>query len=92
MDRIVHAFACGSVQPVLSFIQQCLTSRSTDLSLIRHFVVEVLQLVKEPYSAEFTALFLPIVSDENVTEPLRKSAETTLLLTKFIKQASTVQT
>ncbi|XP_065840924.1 negative elongation factor D-like [Oscarella lobularis] len=88
MDRIVHVFSCGHIRPVLSFIQQCLTSKSTDLSLIRHFVVEVLQILKAPYSAELMNLFMPIVSDEDVTKPLEKMPEIANLLVQ-LKQAFT---
>ena len=47
MDRLVHLFFCGHVQPVLSYIYHSLLSQSLDLSLIRHFVSEVMKFMRQ---------------------------------------------
>ena len=49
---------------------------------------KVLQILKAPYSAELMNLFMPIVSDEDVTKPLEKMPEIANLLVQ-LKQAFT---
>jgi negative elongation factor C/D len=84
MDRVVHLFLCGHVHPVLSYIHQSLSSQSLDLSLIRHFVSEVLEIIKEPFSDDIKSLLLPIIEDEDLVEPLKASQQTSQSLTRFL--------
>ena len=37
-----------------------------DVSLVRYFGVEVLELITPPFSAQFVAAFLPIVTNREV--------------------------
>ncbi|WAR13302.1 NELFD-like protein [Mya arenaria] len=43
LDRMVHLFSCGCVLPVVNYIRECHARQDTDISLIRHFVSEVLK-------------------------------------------------
>eukprot|EP00794_Sanderia_malayensis_P005728 gene5728-6428_t len=73
LDRMVHMLSRGYVIPVVQFIRKCMDSELTDISLIRHFVTEVLEMIAPPYSREFIDIFLPIVKNESITEILRTS-------------------
>lgn len=71
LDRMVHMLSRGYVIPVIQFIRKCMDSQLTDISLIRHFVTEVLEMIAPPYSREFIDIFLPIVKNDSITEILR---------------------
>ena len=44
-DRMIHLMTKGHVLPVLAFINKCWKEQDTDISLIRHFVMEVRDLI-----------------------------------------------
>lgn len=71
LDRMVHVFSRGCVIPVVSYIRKCLEKQDTDISLIRHFVTEVLDMITPPYTAEFIQLLLPLIENEDITGSLR---------------------
>ncbi|KFB47957.1 hypothetical protein ZHAS_00016024 [Anopheles sinensis] len=71
LDRMVHLMANGCVVPVVQYIGRCCSQRNTDVSLIRYFVAEVLDMVSPEYSTEFVQLFLPIVENEEITGSMR---------------------
>ncbi|XP_065071268.1 negative elongation factor D-like [Rhopilema esculentum] len=71
LDRLVHMLSRGYVIPVVQFIRNCMDSQITDISLIRHFVIEVLEMIAPPYSREFIDIFLPIVKNESITGILK---------------------
>lgn len=48
LDRMVHLLSRGYVLPVVSYIRKCLEKLDTDISLIRHFVTEVLDVIAPP--------------------------------------------
>jgi len=51
--------------------RSCWENKDTDVSLIRHFVREVLDTINPPYSGEFAQLFLPLVENDEITESMR---------------------
>ncbi|CAG7833536.1 unnamed protein product [Allacma fusca] len=72
LDRMVHLLTKGCVVPVLKYIKQCWDKGDTDVSLIRYFVMEVLDLISPPYSLEFVQFFLPLVEHEEITGSLQR--------------------
>ncbi|CAI9717071.1 negative elongation factor D-like [Octopus vulgaris] len=83
LDRMVHVFSRGCVIPVVSYIRKCLEKQDTDISLIRHFVTEVLDMITPPYTAEFVQLLLPLIENEDITGSL-KVEDGTDPVTEFI--------
>uniref|UniRef100_A0A182QA94 Negative elongation factor D n=1 Tax=Anopheles farauti TaxID=69004 RepID=A0A182QA94_9DIPT len=75
LDRMIHLLACGCVIPVLKYIRQCFTQKDTDISLIRYFVAEVLEMVTHPYSSEFVQHFLPIVENEDINSSMYEAGD-----------------
>lgn len=57
---------CDHVMPVLELISRMYEESKIDVSLVRHFGVEVLDLVGEPFSDEFIRHMLPIVTKTEV--------------------------
>jgi negative elongation factor C/D len=75
LDRMVHLLSRGLVLPVLSYINKCWKEQDTDVSLIRHFVIEVLEMIGQPYSPEFISLFLPLIDNDNINSSLKPDEE-----------------
>ncbi|KAK3086810.1 hypothetical protein FSP39_023845 [Pinctada imbricata] len=71
LDRMVHLFSRGFVIPVVTYIKNCLEKQDTDISLIRHFVTEVLDIIAPPYTPEFAQLFLPLLESKDITASIR---------------------
>jgi len=71
LDRMVHLLSRDHVIPVVSYMNKCWKNQETDASLIRHFVIEVLDMIGPPYSNEFISLFLPLVDNENINSSLK---------------------
>ena len=72
---MVHLLSRGHVIPVVSYISKCWKNQETDASLIRHFVIEVLDMIGPPYTPEFVSLFLPLVDNENINSSLKPEEE-----------------
>ena len=53
----------------------CIRDRDTDISLIRHFVAEVLDVIAPPYTAEFVLLFFPLIDSTEITGSLRSTTD-----------------
>lgn len=75
LDRMVHLLSCGCVLAIISYIRSSWEKRDTDISLIRHFVTEVLDVIAPPYTPEFVNLFFPLINSEDITGSLRASTE-----------------
>ncbi|XP_035680299.1 negative elongation factor D-like [Branchiostoma floridae] len=75
LDRMVHLLSRGYVVPIIQYIKGCIDRGDTDISLIRHFVTEVIDIIAPPYSSEFVQLFLPIIENEAITGNLRTPDE-----------------
>ncbi|XP_014665962.1 PREDICTED: negative elongation factor D-like [Priapulus caudatus] len=75
LDRTVHLLSRGFVIPVINYLKQCWEVKDTDVSLIRHFVSEVLDVIAPPFTLEFVQLFLPLIENENITGSIRTENE-----------------
>ncbi|XP_066928069.1 negative elongation factor D-like [Clytia hemisphaerica] len=74
IDRMIHMLSRGYILPVVSYIKDCMDKQLSDVSLLRHFVVEVLEMIAPPYSPDFISLMLPIVKNKEITDTLRTSS------------------
>lgn len=74
IDRMVHLLSRGCVVPVVTYVRACWERQDTDVSLIRYFVTEVLDVIAPPYTPEFVQLFLPLAESEEITGGLRGAA------------------
>jgi len=85
LDRMVHLMTYGCVIPVVTYIRDCM--ESTDASLIRYFVVEVLDIIEPPYTEEFGKAFLPILQNNSITAPIKsiKSEDESDPVSDFIR-------
>jgi len=72
----------GHVLPVVRYIRGCWDSGDTDVSLIRYFVAEVLDMIAPPYSPEFVQLLLPLVETPQITDSMRGGGDD--LVTQFV--------
>ncbi|XP_035205730.1 negative elongation factor D-like [Stegodyphus dumicola] len=75
LDRMVHLLSRGCAVSVVNYIKSCWQRQDTDISLIRYFVTEVLDIIAPPYTAEFVNLFLPLVENEEITGTMRSEGE-----------------
>jgi negative elongation factor C/D len=73
LDRMIHLVSCGCVLPVLTYVKTAYVKQDTDVSVFRHFVLELLDVIAPPYSTDLVKLLLPLVSDNAVTGTLRHS-------------------
>ena len=58
---MVHLISRGYVIPILTYISTISKNEKIDASLIRHFVIEVLDIIQEPYSDELKEIIYPLV-------------------------------
>ena len=79
IDRMVHLLSNGFVIPVIKYMKTCWLKQDTDVSLIRYFVTEVLDVISPPYSPEFVQQFLPLVENPEVTGKTRNDSEAALV-------------
>ncbi|KAK3557258.1 hypothetical protein QTP70_026078 [Hemibagrus guttatus] len=75
LDRMVHLLSRGYVLPVVSYMRKCLEKLNTDISLIRYFVTEVLDVIAPPYTSDFVQLFLPILENDSIAGTIRAEGE-----------------
>lgn len=66
IERLVHLMSVGYVIPVLETMRRLWSTQSIDISLVRHFAFELLDMIKPPISKEFAQLFQPMVADAKV--------------------------
>ncbi|KAK7505402.1 hypothetical protein BaRGS_00003564 [Batillaria attramentaria] len=86
LDRMVHLFSRGCVIPVIAYMRKCSETQDTDISLIRHFVTEVLDVIAPPYTPEFVQLFLPLIENQDITGILR-SEDNSDPVSEFISES-----
>ncbi|KAI1722099.1 TH1 protein domain-containing protein [Ditylenchus destructor] len=66
IDRFVHLLFCGSALLIVEKLTKMFKDGQVDVSLVRYFALEVLELIEGPYSREFLGAFLPIVANPEV--------------------------
>ncbi|KAF6020116.1 NELFCD [Bugula neritina] len=71
LDRMVHLVSKGYVLPVCSYVKSCFENQGCDISLIRYFLTEVLDIIEPPYSKEFAKIMYPLINNEDITASLR---------------------
>ncbi|CAF1118392.1 unnamed protein product [Adineta steineri] len=91
LDRMVHMLSCSFVHPILEYMKKRWEQRDTDVSLIRHFVLEVLEMIGPPYEPSFVQLFLPLLQNEAIAGPISlRNEEERKCVKEFIDHASTI--
>jgi len=68
-------------------MKNCWEKQDTDVSLIRYFVTEVLDIITSPYTPEFVSLFLPMVENEEITGSTRADGDAVLVI-QFINHCN----
>lgn len=71
IDRMVHLVSRNFVIPVIKHMRKCWQKQDTDVSLIRYFVTEVLEIIEPPYSQEFIHILLPMIEASEITGNLK---------------------
>ncbi|XP_047126702.1 negative elongation factor D isoform X1 [Hydra vulgaris] len=71
VDRMVHILSRGYIIPVVVYMKECMNKQITDVSLLRHFVAEVLEMIGPPYSSEFVTSMLPLVKNDEISTLLK---------------------
>ncbi|VBB29300.1 unnamed protein product [Acanthocheilonema viteae] len=66
IDRFVHLLSVGFALPVIEKINKMFQEGQIDVSLVRYFAIDVLDIIGPPYSEEFIETFLPIVSNQEI--------------------------
>ncbi|KAI6203190.1 Negative elongation factor D [Aphelenchoides besseyi] len=84
IDRFVHMLSTGYALPVLEVVAKMYEEARIDVSLVRYFGVEVLEVAGEPFSQEFVDRFLPIVLKTEVFD--RNTLEKHKQVAVFIDQ------
>jgi negative elongation factor C/D len=85
LDNIIFIMSCGYVLPVMDTIEHW--TPKIDQSLIRYFVVKVLEMVEPPFSYAFVQSLLRIVGSSGTTEAL-KSGDSRDIVAQFIEHCS----
>jgi len=69
LDNIIFMLQCGFVLPVMSLIEKW--SSKMDQSLLRHFLLQVLDFVEPPYSYAFASSLLRLIDRPATIESLK---------------------
>uniref|UniRef100_A0A0R3RTH4 Negative elongation factor D n=1 Tax=Elaeophora elaphi TaxID=1147741 RepID=A0A0R3RTH4_9BILA len=70
IDRLVHLLSVGFALPVIEKINKMFHEGQIDISLVRYFAVDVLDIIEPPYSEEFIETFLPMVLNQEIFDKL----------------------
>ncbi|KAK0425413.1 hypothetical protein QR680_009187 [Steinernema hermaphroditum] len=73
IDRFVHLVSVGLVLPVAEKVTRMWVDGFMDISLVRYFALEVLEMIAPPYSEEFISVFLPLVENPDIFDPSQYS-------------------
>lgn len=71
IDRMVHLVSRNYVIPVIKYMRKCWQKQDTDVSLVRYFVTEILEIIEPPYSQEFIQILLPMIEANDITGNLK---------------------
>ena len=71
IDRMVHLVSRNYVIPIIKHMRRCWQKQDMDVSLIRYFVTEMLEIIEPPYSQEFVHLLLPMIEASEITGNLK---------------------
>ncbi|VDK75121.1 unnamed protein product, partial [Litomosoides sigmodontis] len=70
IDRFVHLLSVGFALPVIEKLNKMFQEGQIDVSLVRYFAVDVLDIIEPPYSEEFIETFLPIVLNQEIFDKI----------------------
>lgn len=85
LDRMVHLVSRNYVIPVIKHMRKCWQRQDTDVSLIRYFLTEALEIIEPPYSQEFVQTLLPMIEASEITGNLKsENREHNQLVENFI--------
>lgn len=71
IDRMVHLVSRNYVIPIIKYMRKCWQKQDTDVSLVRYFVTEILEIIEPPYSQEFIQILLPMIEANDITGNLK---------------------
>ncbi|CEF64655.1 Negative elongation factor C/D [Strongyloides ratti] len=66
IHRYIHLLSTGYCIPVIRHLEQMYKTNQMDVSLMRLFAVEVIEIISGPYSQEFSQTFLPILLNTDI--------------------------
>lgn len=90
IDRMVHLVSRNYVIPIIKHMRRCWQKQDMDVSLIRYFVTEMLEIIEPPYSQEFVHLLLPMIEASEITGNLRtENRDHYQLVERFIEYCRT---
>lgn len=71
LDRMVHLVSRNYVIPIIKHMRKCWQRQDIDVSLIRYFVTEVLEIIEPPYSQDFIQILSPMIEASEITGNLK---------------------
>lgn len=90
LDRMVHLVSRNYVIPIIKHMRKCWQKQDLDVSLIRYFVTEMLEIIEPPYGAEFVSILLPMIEANEITGNLKiENREHYQLVENFIDHCKT---
>lgn len=86
IDRMVHLVSRNYVIPIIKHMRKCWQKQDIDVSLIRYFVTEMLEIIEPPYSQEFIQILSPMIEASEITGNLKaENREHHQLVESFIE-------
>ncbi|VDL11789.1 unnamed protein product [Hymenolepis diminuta] len=76
---LVHLTTCGYVLPTIKKMHLLFERNHVDVSIVRHFVTELLSIASPPYHPEFMKAIHPLVSHPDITDGLQTQLHTDLV-------------
>nr|CDS33038.1 negative elongation factor D [Hymenolepis microstoma] len=76
---LVHLITCGYVLPTIRKMHLLFQRNHVDVSIVRHFVTELLGIASPPYHPEFMKAMYPLVSHPDITDGLQTQLHTDLV-------------
>ncbi|GMT29191.1 hypothetical protein PFISCL1PPCAC_20488 [Pristionchus fissidentatus] len=73
IDRLVYLLTCGAAVRVLQKMTKKFEDGAIDASLIRYFVLEVLDVIGPPYSLTLLRLLVPLVTNLNIIDEIQRA-------------------
>ncbi|GMR54369.1 hypothetical protein PMAYCL1PPCAC_24564 [Pristionchus mayeri] len=88
IDRLVYLFTCGAAVRVLQKMTKKYEDGAIDASLIRYFVLEVLEVIGPPYSLSLVRLLLPLASNLSIIDENQRTKISSVAV--FLEDAQSV--
>jgi negative elongation factor C/D len=77
IDIMIELMKTGYALPVMNFIEQM--APKTDQSLIRYFIIQLMDIIEPPYSQEFLNSLLGLIERPETIEAFRSTDKKELL-------------